>query len=248
MKGIFIKITAVAVFAVVLGGVGIFVANKVSAQTAQDCTSTSPTFWGWIACYIGNPAQGISGTATLFQGQKAIYDKIGSGGSTSSANPTTGKSVYIEKTGSSVYLGELIEGSVSFAQKTWGCATSVAGGTVGCPDQPYQIYGFTEPDTTAVFHPSPARAASYSKTREGVTVAPAMCYVLQDVNSTVSASGVFPVANIKVRCSYFPVFCMQQPNVTGSQNCVSVGEADFAPFPGYTNSATLSEQYHIVIK
>lgn len=253
MKIGFKKITLIIVFGLMVAFMSAVAINKVSAQTAQDCNSSSPGFWGWIACYIGSPSQGIGGNvSTLFQGQKAIYERIGTSGGGGNTSGTAGLGVYLEKAGASTYFGQLAS-EVPNGSTFWGCgSTSGSANIKTCPLNPFDTQGNLW--VSAVFNPSESLIGSYAlaMSRRGVAVKPTLCYLRQDqkvmLNNVSSQNqGVADVEKVMLVCSYVPNICNSGLD-QGQFGCLGKSEIT-RTIADYTSTVPApADQYRIRVK
>jgi hypothetical protein len=247
------KIAAIIGGGTLLALGGVFFVRSAVAETAMDCNSSSGGFWGYIACYIGSPSNGISGADTLFKGQKAIYDKIGTsgGGATASA----GLGVYLETNGRSDYYGRLVEFVPPDGGTFWGIANAITGcGSMDCPTKPFDTQG--DASVLAVFYPTDSVINFYglTKNRRGLSIKPTMCYVKQEqkvMTTSVSTAnqGVADVERITMRCSYIPNICNSlHSSGIGQYGCL--GSSDFVrTVVDYTtNTPSVAEQFRIRVK
>jgi hypothetical protein len=266
MKNRFAKVALFAAFGLVMALVGAVAINRVSAQVAMNCDSSSSSFWGFIACYIGSPTQGITGADTLFKGQKALSDKIAAipaGGSTSAAG---GSQVYLERTINgaveSTLLGTVAKSYNAISQIFWGCLDAgVSSATLApdrilssdCPstDDPVK-YGVDK--VTVVFQPSQAKLQEYT-IRGGIK--PTLCYTQEKHESddlrNVS-DGKPPTNMVRVYCTYAPTMCQYNATyITPStniayRNCATMAERSKLFYNYETNPVSQDQRYRIVIK
>ncbi|MEK7576845.1 MAG: hypothetical protein AAB482_04100 [Patescibacteria group bacterium] len=252
MKTGFKKIALFTAFGLVMALIGGITINKVAAQTAQDCNSSSPSFWGWIACYIGSPSQGIANAPTLFQGQKAIYDRIGTNSGSTGIVRLAGHGVYLEKKGSSEYFGEIFPVDYPddvIAGKMWDRKVGSGSGI------PLAALSILQNSAKVVIVPSEQTIIKYNLTitRNNISVAPNFCFLETNLVQSTDAqprvdvqNGLIRTKSIILGCSYYPSMC-QTVQDTSSDKCLTPSELEHALYT-YTAATPALDMYQIRIK
>lgn len=217
MKNRTFKILSLGAFGTVMLLAGVFLVNMVGAQTSQtpDCNTGSSGFWGYVACWIGSPSQGISGADTLFKGQKALSDKIAAipGGSGGGGGSNSMPQVYIERKDAggnleSIRLGQIFQGSIKASLQTWGlenCTTVGGTITIGNTSCPELSLTFANRVLTVMFNPDQTWADTHDAvlTIGAERLYPTLCYVKQG-SGNYRANSLGEVQEVVVLCSYYP--------------------------------------------